>query len=491
MWLKWKTLPSMFGESDDSGDDATAWARSRSPTPREGAMVATSSSGIAAPPRVETSSASDHLTRSTEWHAWLLEFMGPRKATWGRQSRKLIVESMFTGMNPTAFCLAQGGMDFDDRVGAERKPHAHQFMRQNNILPKQCYTEAKSMMTAALAHSQSGYVRSDFFTAGFPCQPYSMQPRRALAPHEHPLFDCADLTFEYILRTRPRVALLENTTRFLDHPSGLPALQKKLESCYHIGWAKMNLKVWLDVARPRAYLWLIAKDIGTSEDCLVVHDNIRLAEASRPGEFRARVEDFMFAPGSDEWRRKVIPLQCRGGSAVSRAEAITKGEEKALQHYDPKEKVAMGRLRGLRATPRQQAMFQALVAARCLAQRCATSDAAAVADAVKGFKWDFSQNLPAKSKESFKSSVQGPMGCMLRSSLPFSFEHDRVILAEEIIRSHGWQMGAMVPDCSGIREVDVRDLAGEMQAIQSISVVMWAVMAAVGGKIEGLFVPDR
>ena len=83
------------------------------------------------------------------------------------------------------------------------------------------------------------------------------------------------------------------------------------------------------------------------------------------------------------------------------------------------------------------------------------------------------------------------MGCMLRSSVPFSFEHDRVILAEEIIRSHGWQMGAMVPDCSGIREVDVRDLAGEMQAIQSISVVMWAVMAAVGDKLEGLFVPDR
>ena len=126
------------------------------------------------------------------------------------------------------------------------------------------------------------------------------------------------------------------------------------------------------------------------------------------------------------------------------------------------------------------------------------TDALARSNAMKGFKWDFSQNLPAKSSNSNSTdsnvdvtlvpAVRGRLACMVRGSLPFSFEHDRVILAEEMLRSHGWQVDdTTVPDCRGIKEDDLRDLVGEMQAVQSCSVVLWSVLVVVGPRLSGMF----
>ena len=200
-------------------------------------------------------------SRSIEWHDWLHEFLLPTKERWGRQLRKLLAESMFTGMNPLAFSLAQGGIDIDDRLGAEYKVHAHTFMRNNGVLPKHCYKDADDMMKAGLAPSQPGYERADIFTAGFPCQPYSTQARNKLQPTKHPLFRFTLLTIDYIKLTRPRLVLLENAMGFnqvadyfgYEH-SGLDLLQGELGSLYHIGWSRMNLSVWLDCSRPRIHI---------------------------------------------------------------------------------------------------------------------------------------------------------------------------------------------------------------------------------------------
>ena len=117
--------------------------------------------------------------RSIQWHSWLQDYVLPARQRWGRQLRKLVTESMFTGMNPHAWSFAQGGLDIDDRIGAEQKEHARAFMQKNRVLPKQCYKEAEEMMAAGLAPSQPGYVRADLFVAGFPCQPYSSQSRKS------------------------------------------------------------------------------------------------------------------------------------------------------------------------------------------------------------------------------------------------------------------------------------------------------------------------
>ena len=53
-----------------------------------------------------------------------------------------------------------------------------------------------------------------------------------------------------------------------------------------------------------------------------------------------------------------------------------------------------------------------------------------------------------------QTAVSGPLACAVRQSLPYRFEHERLILGEEMLRSHGWQMGAKVPDCSGLTEAE-------------------------------------
>ena len=481
-------------------------ARSRSRPRRVEAGLAASQPGYGA-----TSPTKDGAvgSRSIEWHDWLHEFLLPTKERWGRQLRKLLVESMFTGMNPLAFSLAQGGIDVDDRLGAECKAHAHTFMRNNRVLPKHCYTEADDMMKAGLAPSQPGYERTDIFAAGFPCQPYSTQSRNKLQPTKHPLFRFTLLTIDYIKLTRPRVALLENTMGFSqvadyfgDEHSGLDLLQEELGSLYHFGWAKMNLSVWLDCNRPRLYIWLIAKDVGTSEDCDAIGEQIRLLESSRPERFRARVEDFMFACGSERWRQQVLlGLQCRGSSASSRAaQTDTKGEQTAQSHLETLPQIQAGRLMGLQGTSRQQAMYKALVAGRCVATNCDATQQVQRANAMEGFKWDFSQNLPARNSSSedgigldraLRYAVCGPLAFMVRQSLPYSFERDRLILAEEMLCSHGWQIGAKVPDCTGLTEVELQDLVGEMQAVQTVSVVLWSTLAVVASRLSGLFAPEE
>ena len=448
--------------------------------------------------------------RSIQWHEWLRGFVAQAGMPQGQQARKLIIESMFTGMNPIAWSLAHGGIDVDDLIGAECKEHARAFMRKNRVMPKQCYKDVIEMSAAGLAPSQPGYVRADIFVAGFPCQPYSSQARKKLEPTKHPLYKYSGVTFDHILHTRPRVALLENIVGFAQVAdyfgamrSGLDLMQEKLGPVYHIGWSRMNLSTWLDCSRPRLYIWLIAKDVGTSADCGAIGRQIRLLESSRPERFCARVEDFMFKCGSDEWRRRVqLDLQCRGSLAVSRAvRSSTKGEQKAQGHIRSLTPVGAGRLMGLTGTPRQQAMYQALVAARCAAKGCDATLPGSRASALEGFKWDFSQNLPATRLCSqaapsegcsevdpvLSRAVLGPLACMVRGSLPFSFEHDRVVMAEEMLRSHGWQIGAAVPDCSEIKDSDLQDLVGEMQAVQTLSAVVWSTLAVLAPKLSGLF----
>ena len=456
---------------------------------------------------VGASSSQETRPRSIQWHDWLQGVVSPAREQWGRQRRQLVTESMFTGMNPLAWTLAQGGFDIDDRIGAERKEHARAFMRKNRVLPRQCYKEADDMMAAGLAPSQPGYVRADLFVAGFPCQPYSSQARKKLEPTKHPLFRFTILTIDYVLLTRPRMIVLENTIGFSqdadyfgEERSGLDLVQERLGPLYHLGWSKMNLSVWLDCSRPRLYMWLIAKDVGTHEECEAIARQIHLLESSRPERFCAHVEDFMFQCSSEEWRKHVqLGLQCRGSLAASRAaKTDTQGEQKANGHLLSLPQVEAGRLMGLQGTPRQQAMYRALVAARCADSNCDATQPGPRAHAMKGFKWDFSQNLPARSDDckdelaldpALRSAVRGPMACMLRGSLPYSFEHDRLVLAEEMLRSHGWQIGAKVPDCTGIKPGDLQDLVGEMQAVQTLSVVLWSTLMVVAPRLSGLFAP--
>ena len=138
------------------------------------------------PSAVGASSLEEPGARSIQWHGWLQDFVSPARKRWGRQLRIFVTESMFTGLNPHAWSLPQGGLIIDDRIGAVQKEHACAFMQKNCVLPKQCNKEAEDMMAAGLAPSQPGYVRADLFFGGFPCQPYSQQSRKSWSqPNTH------------------------------------------------------------------------------------------------------------------------------------------------------------------------------------------------------------------------------------------------------------------------------------------------------------------
>ena len=200
----------------------------------------------------------------------------------------------------------------------------------------------------------------------------------------------------------------------------------------------------------------------------------------------------MFACGSEQWRQQVLlGLQCRGSSATSRAaQTDTKGEQTAQSHLETLPRIQAGRLRGLQGTSRQ----------RCAATNCDVTQQVQQASTMEGFKWDFSQNLPTHDSSSedgigvdkaLRSAVRGPLACMVRQSLPYSFERDRLILAEEMLCSHRWQIGAKVPDCTGLTEGELQDLVGEMQAVQTLSVVVWSMLAVVASRLSGLFTPEE
>ena len=416
----------------------------------------------------------------------------------GVQESPLVIESMFTGMNPTAFILTRGALAYEERAAAGRKPHARQFMTQNRVMPKVCHTDVADMLARALGPAQPGYERADLLTAGFPCQPYSTMSRKKLRPTLHPLFQFTMTTIEFIRKTMPRTAILENTCGFLrvsdfhgQDQTGMQFLDANLGDAYHISFVKANLNTWLDVSRPRVYILMVCRDVGRAADLHAIKDLMEKIECSRPPEYEARVEDYMFRNDSPEWRAKVlVNLQCRGGTAPSRAahpHRQTIGETRALDlcamlqqpdAHSPAQIMADSKLWGLRGTPRQHAVLAAVLTMRCRELGCSFSDRLGLSRAKHGLKWNISQN---------NDGLRNPadLSTQCRYSLPYSFQYNRLIVAEEMLRSHGWQVGEHTPDCSNLSDANIRDLVGEMQAVQSLAVVLWSLLLVVSSNFPG------
>ncbi len=79
-----------------------------------------------------------------------------------------------------------------------------------------------------------------------------------------------------------------------------------------------------------------------------------------------------------------------------------------------------------------------------------------------------------------------------RSTVLYDYRSDRRVLPEELLRAMGWlcvsAAGATAPDCSGISTRSAQDLAGECQALQSLSVATEALLRTVD---IGVWAPRR
>ena len=267
----------------DSESDGERIHRSRSPPRAIPSSTSGSSAGTArsqtrrfgeGPARPSAGFASSQAREGEATAPWSVTFasiIAPLVKSLGAQKRALRHRSMYTGMNSQQQIFMLFGIVSVDEVGAEVKDSARRFMKANNILPSKCHVKAEQMLESACDDGE----RADFFSAGFPCQPWSQMSRKKHPAHLHPLFAQFLNTVKYILRTKPLLALLENVLGFLhqmfvfegqEWESAFAYLEAQLSHMYSVGFVELNLATWIDVRRPRVFIFCVHYDVEGGED---------------------------------------------------------------------------------------------------------------------------------------------------------------------------------------------------------------------------------
>jgi len=227
--------------------------------------------------------------------------------------------------------------------------------------------------------------------------------------------------------------------------------------------------------------------MGTEADAAAIGELVQDIQ-DLPEGTRASLNDLMIAPWTAEYTQKVYVALGVRGAAVSRAAIDTTSGERIAQAITRKaiwaadtpvpNLMADARLLGLTGTHRQRAILEAVLVSKCQLEDCRLDNGPGVQRIKKSLLWDVSQNA---TEDKMNSRGLNVLGCMCRTGLPYSYRHDRLIIPEEVLRSHGWQVRGFKPNCTSLSEGEVRDLVGEMQAVQSLAVVLWAVMLKTGG----------
>lgn len=102
--------------------------------------------------------------------------------------------------------------------------------------------------------------------AGYPCQPSSAMRnahKKKVSPQDHDGHRVAEMLCDAILIQRPRLVLLENTggIEFMSEYDGINQtgsdwLRSRLSDKYHIQMVKLDLIAWVEMARPRLYIFM-------------------------------------------------------------------------------------------------------------------------------------------------------------------------------------------------------------------------------------------
>ncbi len=442
--------------------------------------------------------------------------------------RPLVVHSMHTGTNSFRMFFRMAGIEVADVLGAEKKAHARCFVRQNSLEPGRFYTDTADMLAECRAPAEIGYTRADIFASGFPCQPFSRMTRRAgREPREHPLYKEFETATQYVMKTEPRTCLFENVLAFTAEQgerddesdpspasrqqgsSGMAVLTQALGSKYHIAYSVVDLSCWVEIRRPRVFIWCLRKDCGSQEDISVA---ARLADDMQAERRRTQpeaVEHHLFIDGTATWftrvacelfRRRGGPQQKPGQSQKpgpraweQEARHIRKWLRDAGRPWANEHPLAAAQLKGLEGTERQRAVLEGVLLAHCHWNDLDPRDEEHLQLARQGLKWDISQNV-------HRSHLRGLRGCecscLCTGALLYSFEVDRLIHPAELLSCFGWPGDV---DCSGLGRRSIADLIGESQALQAIGVATLALLTScqkacgwqVAQALPGLRIPSR
>ena len=170
-------------------------------------------------------------------------------------------------------------MDFKEASSAEPKAHAKLFQINNGLMAQHHYDDLRVLLEGSSAYCASCHKlcqpppeRPDLFLAGFSCQPFSSMRKKhmkATPPNKHAKFDALPLVVEYCMKRQPRLAVLENTKGFgcemeIDgrRVVGCEWLREQLSSVYFMSWVSLDLRAWVNVRRPRLWIFGYTKTLA-------------------------------------------------------------------------------------------------------------------------------------------------------------------------------------------------------------------------------------
>ncbi len=261
----------------------------------------------------------------------------------------------------------------------------------------------------------------------------------------------------------------------------------------------LNLSTWVDMQRPRKYIFLVHRDIGQAED--IILSAVQIAswmEKCRGEEPPEECRCFARSPSHPSWPSDVLtPLsQCnasqRHGSGDGEHERAWQRECEQLRA----EWKNVGRV-GWDAHPLQHAALWGIPSGQVVRAReilevfllsaaflagAAPQDELAMEQVRQALHCNFSQN-PSWS------NLRTPwtLSTVCTSTRLYNYAQVRVWVPSEAMRAHGWDANGCGPNVQGLTIAQGWDLVGESMALQSLGLAIWSLLLACGERLPELW----
>ena len=465
--------------------------------------------------------------QAPHWADWLKEETAVKRTRLGKQKRKLVLHTSFSGQNSPEQALRDLDVACDNTIAVERKVYARRFCSQNGLAPSRHYfTDFEPVASTGVGpcckHNASCRLppaKADLFVAGFPCTPFSQQrfgARDEASVREHPEFKKMSWTIDYIVRTKPRLFLLENVPSFAGKDSELKdvavhsfyeELKEPLEEHgYSLDIAFLKLTPWVEASSTRLFIFGAERSLHCDNLC---RDASRMAyqlEERRalcpPVPWRSCLLRF----GSPEWLQaqacwlgpaQAVSHPSRLLDEENTEDVAKEGKWEAQGETYRKRWLRLGwswhsaqpwakPLAGM--TPpdlvgvpkpvpaRKQEILDLGVLWAMEHRRLQELTASNVSMATEGLICNTTQN-PNRGPWSFD------LRRLCRNSRMYSYQDDRLLVPTELYKMYGWRS----VDLSGHSLAHCQDMLGDSMALPTVGLALASLILIAGEAIPDLW----
>jgi hypothetical protein len=260
---------------------------------------------------------------------------------------------------------------------------------------------------------------------------------------------------------------------------------------YHFCEVVLDLQAWVELRRRRVWMLLVCRDVAGSDVAVraaAIASQIQTQRAVIPARpFRS----YLYHPQHPHWGRVLVGLLTTSRSYNTQTtercawrqvcQELREDWRSGGFPWADDHPLAGAELRGCGDSERVVEVLEVSLLQACMQHGLDPRRPGELDAAKKGTWCDYSQN-------DMNTKFGAPRSVCTSTRL-YDYYQDRRILAEELLRAMGWQAGGI--DTTGIAETDLRDLAGECQALQPLGVASWALLSAVGDGFLGLWSQSR